>query len=90
MFFVGFMVSFDIRSIIFGIAAIGIFIVTASVTVVLMKGRRNSSMYYINCIHVVFSTERNTNNEKKRYFNVFEINCNTHLVDDLISHVFDG
>ncbi|VDI54708.1 Hypothetical predicted protein [Mytilus galloprovincialis] len=51
----GFMVSFDFRSIIIGITALGICIVTSSVTVVLMKGRRKSSV-----VHVVGPHELST------------------------------
>lgn len=63
MYFLGLMVSFDFRSIIFGITAIGIFIVTSSVTVVLMKGRRKSSMYYMIFNRVVLTSDSNTNNQ---------------------------
>lgn len=71
------MVSFDFRSIIIGITALGICIVTSSVTVVLMKGRRKSSMYYMNSNHVVLRSHSKTNNENNIYFNVIEINYYT-------------
>lgn len=71
------MVSFDFRSIIIGITALGICIVTSSLTVVLMKGRRKSSMYYMKSIHVVLRSDSKTNNEEKTYFNVIEINYYT-------------